>query len=358
MSAPPIRWIDEPGASAAELGGKVNSLAELIAAGFDVPPAFGVTTGAFERFTAATGLGARIAAIRDGLETDDVAAVEAASAQIAELIDQAPIPSEIEAAIRDAYARLCDRAGSTAVPAAVRSSGVNEDLEGASFAGQYDTYLWICGADEVLAHVRKCWSGLFNPAVLTYRPGGAEAPADELPGMCVGVQLMVDARTAGVMFTLDPVSGDRSKILIESCWGLGEGVVKGDVTPDLHRIDKVTLEILEREVQQKTHEYRFDAERRAVALMEIADARGGECSLTEEEAIAIATLGKRIERHRGAPQDLEWAIGHDGSLKLLQARPETVWSATHAVEAVGREKASATDRVMATFLSFGGGTKT
>ena len=357
MSPPTIRWIDEPGASAAELGGKVNSLAEMLAAGFDVPPAFGVTTGAFERFAEATGLNSRIAAIRDGLDTDDIAAVEAASAQIAELIDRAPMPPEIEGDIRAAYARLCDRAAGTDVPAAVRSSGISEDLEGASFAGQYDTYLWICGADDVLAHVRKCWSGLFNPQVLTYRPGGAAAPADEPPGMCVGVQLMVDARTAGVMFTLDPISGDRSKILIESCWGLGEGVVKGDITPDLHRIDKVSLEILEREVPRKTHEYRFDADGRAVALMEISDARATECSLTEEEAIAIATLGKRIERHRGAPQDLEWAIGQDGSLRLLQARPETVWSARHAVEAVGREKASATEQVMATFLSFGGGEK-
>jgi pyruvate,water dikinase len=362
MSAPSIRWTDEPGATAAELGGKVNSLAEMAAAGFEVPPAFGVTTSAFRRFAEEAGLVERIAAVRAGLDVADLAAVEAASREIAQLIQDAPMPADLEADIRAAYARLSERAGATtSTPVAVRSSGVNEDLEGASFAGQYDTYLWICGADSVLEHVRRCWSGLFNPAVLTYRPSdavdGGGAPED-LPGMCVGVQLMVRARTAGVMFTLDPVSGDRSKIVIESCWGLGEGVVKGDVTPDLHRVDKITLEVLDREVSEQTHEYRFDEAARGVGLLPITDGRGAECSLSEQEVVTIAELGKRVERHRGAPQDLEWAIDHDGSLRLLQARPETVWAARRAAAKAAEPAGTATDRVMATFLRFGAGAKT
>jgi pyruvate,water dikinase len=171
---------------------------------------------------------------------------------------------------------------------------------------------------------------------------------------------MVDARAAGVMFTLDPISGDRSKIVIESCWGLGEGVVKGDVTPDLHRVDKITLEILDRSVSEKTHEYRFDRDAREVALLPITDARCAECSLSDEQLVTIATLGKRIERHRGAPQDIEWAIDGAGALHLLQARPETVW-ASKQVKAVADKqaaRASATDRVTATFLKFGAGAKT
>jgi pyruvate,water dikinase len=349
----PIQWTDQPGASAALLGGKVNSLAEMTAAGFDVPPAFGVTTEAFAAFVDGAGLTARINAIRAGLDVADVAAVDRAAAEIAALVESTPIPVAIEAEIRAAYAELERRAGDD-VPVAVRSSGVNEDLAGASFAGQYDTYLWIQGADAVLEHVRRCWSGLFNAAVLTYRPNddvdGDSTRAGELPGMCVGVQQMARARTAGVMFTLDPISGDRAKIVIESAWGLGEGVVKGDVTPDRHRVDKVAMEIREREIGEQSHEYRFDAAAGEVVLAEIEGERGAQPSLSEEEVIAIAQLGRRVERHRGAPQDLEWAIDHDGSLHLLQARPETIWSAKQAGGVAAADDGGAVDRVMATFL--------
>jgi pyruvate,water dikinase len=351
VSVPAILWTDQPGAGAALLGGKDNSLAEMTAAGFAVPPAFGVTTEAFATFAAESGLTQRINALRAGLDVDDMVAVERAAAEIAALIEHAPIPAALEAEIREAYAELERRAGER-VPVAVRSSGVNEDLEGASFAGQYDTYLWICGADDVLHHVRRCWSGLFNAAVLTYRPNeGVDGTAgDELPGMCVGVQQMARARSAGVMFTLDPISGDRSKIVIESCWGLGEGVVKGDVTPDLHRVDKVAMEVREREVGEQSHEYRFDEQAREVRLLEIEGDRGSRPSLSEDEVLAIAELGKRVERHRGAPQDLEWAIDHDGSLHLLQARPETIWSAKQAGGVSSEAEGGALDRVMATFL--------
>jgi pyruvate,water dikinase len=353
VSTTAIHWTHEPGASPERLGGKVHSLAEMTAAGFEVPPAFGVTTDAFRAFLAAGALAEPIAAIRAGLDVDDVEAVERASAEIAALIEGTAVPGDLEAEIRAAYAELEGRAGED-VPVAVRSSGVNEDLEGASFAGQYDTYLWVCGADDVVVHVRRCWAGLFNPAVLTYRPGGQAPGADDLPGMAVGVQQMARARTAGVMFTLDPINGDRSKIVIESCWGLGEGVVKGDVAPDRHRVDKISMEIRERELGEQTHEYRFDAEARTVALLPIEGERGAESSLSEDEVLALAELGKRVERHRGRPQDLEWAIDHDGTLHLLQARPETIWTDRQAGGVAGDTEGGAVDRVLATFLGFGG----
>lgn len=358
VTRPTILWISDSEAGVAELGGKVNSLAELMRAGFDVPPAFGVTTSAFVRFARASDLPARIAGIRRGLDVGDPDRVAAASAAIAELIRDAPIPGDMEDDIRSAYARLCEIAGADAVPVAVRSSGVNEDLEGASFAGQYDTYLWISGADAVMTHVRRCWAGLFNPEVLTYRPAGVESAGaidDGFPGMCVGVQVMVPARTAGVMFTLDPVSGDRSKISIESCWGLGEGVVKGDVSPDRHTVDKITLEILGRHISEQTEEYRFDAATGGVDLFPIDDGRGADASLTADQVISLAELGKRIERHRGGPQDLEWAIGDDGALHLLQARPETVWAARHAAKAAADASSAvtATSRVLSAFMGVG-----
>jgi pyruvate,water dikinase len=349
---PRLLWIHEPGATGDLVGGKVASLAEMTAAGFSVPPAFGVTTEAFEEFMAAAGLAERIATVRAGLDVEDVHAVESASAEIAALIEATELPAEVDREIREAYAELERRTGAD-VPVAVRSSGVNEDLEGASFAGQYDTYLWVRGADAVVANVRRCWSGLFNPAVLTYRPDGVESLADAgLPGMAVGVQEMARARSAGVMFTLDPISGDRSRIVIESCWGLGEGVVKGDVPPDRHRVDKITLEVLEREIIEQTEEYRFDPDAGEVALLALRDELRAEGSISEEEARQIAELGKRVERHRGGPTDIEWAIDVDGRLHLLQARPETIWSSRQVATTGGGD---AVGRVMATFLGARGG---
>jgi pyruvate,water dikinase len=355
-----IVWIDQAdGAGPALLGGKLGSLVEMTEAGFDVPPAFGITTEAFALFAEHTGLQAAAKELCAGLDLDDLAAVERVSAQLAQIIEDAPMPERLAADVAAAYALLEERTGTPGVPVAVRSSGVSEDLEGASFAGQYDTYLWVCGAEDVLRDVRRCWSGLFGPQVLTYRPqdGVPAIDGDTLPGMCVGVQQMVQARAAGVMFTLDPVNGDRSKIVLEGCFGLGEGVVKGDITPDRFRVDKVTLELLASEISTQAEEYGFDPSTRAVGLLAVEPERGEQPCLSDEEAVAIAQLGKRIERHRGAPMDMEWAIDDGGRLHLLQARPETVW-ASRPVKSVTGEGAGggAVDRVLAKFMSFGAGT--
>jgi pyruvate,water dikinase len=350
---PLIAWIDDPGGGGpAALGGKLASLAALTAAGFDVPPGFGITTAAYERFLDANALRDELTALRRELDVDDLAAVEATSRAIAERIDGAPFPADLEAAIRAGYATLAERLGEPQPPVAVRSSGVSEDLAGASFAGQYDTYLWIVGAEALLAHVKRCWHGLFGPAVLTYRPdAAAEAGQAASAGMCVGVQAMVAARAAGVMFTLDPLSGDRSKIVIEACWGLGEGVVSGDVTPDRHRVDKVTLELLGSEIATKLQEHRFDAGRGAVVLADVpGDRRDAPC-IAAEEVTRLAELGKQIERDRGAPQDIEWAIDAAGEIRVLQARPETVWSRRPPKSVTGDRGKQGVDRVLAKFMT-------
>jgi pyruvate,water dikinase len=347
MSGALVAWLDDaPADAASAMGGKFASLAEMTRAGFGVPPGFAVTADAYAAFMAAGGLLDEVRAASADLDRDDLAAVEAASARIARAIEDAPMPAEVADAIAAAYGALCERAGTETVPAAVRSSGLAEDLAGASFAGQYDTYLWICGADEVLRHVRRCWSGRFGPAVLTYRPAGGPDAAGQ--GMAVGVQQMVAARSAGVMFTLDPVTGDRSKIVIEGSWGLGEAVVSGEVTPDRFRLDKVTLEVLERAIATKEREYRFEAGS-GVALRDVpADRRDAAC-LHAEDVTALAELAKRIERHRGAPQDIEWAVDERGRVHVLQVRPETVWSRRQRgpVAAAG---GSAMDLVMGKFM--------
>jgi pyruvate,water dikinase len=351
---PMIVWLDDTGdTSARVLGGKFSSLAEMTQAGFAVPGGFGITTAAYEAFVEHNGLEAVLRDETAALDTGDLEAVEALSARLTARILEAPLPPELETAIADAYATLAERMGNAELPVAVRSSGVSEDLAGASFAGQYDTYLWVMGREAVAEHVKRCWSGLFGPQVLTYRPQDGMDTAGA--GMCVGVQAMVPARAAGVMFTLDPVTGDRSKIVIEACWGLGEGVVSGDVTPDRFRVDKVTLEMLASELAVKESMHAFDPASGTVTLRDVpADRRELAC-LADTTVVELATLAKRIEKHRGAPQDIEWAVDDDARVHVLQVRPETVWSQRPARTVTGSGSSRAVDRVLAKFMSPTGG---
>jgi pyruvate,water dikinase len=346
---PMVIWLDSEHATPGLLGGKFGSLAEMVQAGFAVPPGFGITTAAYREFVASDGLIDRIREARGDASTDDLAAIERASEAIAALIAAAPLPERLEREIRGAYALLEERTGTASPPVAVRSSGILEDTAGASFAGQYDTYLWIQGADAVLEHVRRCWAGLFGPQVLTYQPSGEERNAVEHAAMCVGIQQMVPARAAGVAFTLDPVTGDRSKVVIEAVWGLGEGVVAGDVTPDRFRVDKITLEILARELADKHVEHRLDVEAGAVRLLEVDEARRRIACLDDEQVRALAAEAKRIERHRRAPQDIEWAVDEQGRVHVLQVRPETVWS-RRAAKRILEPGQRGIDRVLATFM--------
>ena len=344
---PHILWLDQEGAPGNTLlGGKFASLAEMTAAGFTVPPGFGVTTTAYRVFMAHAGLDDRAAFVREAARRAALAEIGSTRARLVEAIGAAPMPEELETSIRRNYALLEERTGRPGVPVAVRSSGEAEDLANASFAGQYDTYLWIAGADAVMRYVRACWASMFGDAALSYRAGVDDAAGAGSDGICVGIQRMVEARAAGVMFTLDPLNGDRSKIVMEACWGLGEGVVKGDVTPSRFIVDKVTLEIVQREIVPQSEEYRFDPAHAAVRLMPLATERGQAACIEDAEALALAKLAKRIEGHRGAAQDIEWAIGSDGAVRVLQVRPETVWSQRESTGLVS-ESRSAVGHVLA-----------
>ena len=347
--APLIVWLEDDRAGPDLLGGKFGSLAELVQSGFAVPAGFGITTEAYRLFVEHEGLKERVGAALEEATAGDLEAIERASEKIAALIRDAPMPEALESEIRSAYAELGERAGDDRPPVAVRSSCTLEDTEGASFAGQYDTYLWIQGADAALEAVRRCWAGLFGPTVLTYDPGGRGGVGVESATMCVGVQLMVPARAAGVAFTLDPVTGDRSKVVIEAVWGLGEGVVSGDVTPDRFRVDKITLELLAREVSDKEYEHALDPERAEVRLLPVAADRRNEPCLSDDQVAALATEAKRIERHRRAPQDIEWAIDSAGHVHVLQVRPETVWS-RREVERIMAPGQTGLQRVLAGFV--------
>src|SRR5256714_1720125 len=303
---------------AASYGGKSATLGELIAAEIPVPPGFAVSCEAFRSFLSEPGLGDVIADAMERASSGDVDAVNAASHAISEVMHSAPIPEAIRAEIVERYAALGD------VPVAVRSSALGEDSEEATFAGQQETYLWISGADHVCDSVRDCWISLYSPPAITYR---ARLGSSEEPAMGVTVQVMVDAEVSGVMFTCNPVSGDPSMVAINASWGLGLAVVGGEVTPDDYLVSKVTREVVRAQVNDKHHEYVPDPGGGGAVRVDVpADRRSARC-LDEDALAALVDAGKRVERHFGSRQDIEWAIARGQSapdgLYLLQSRPVT-----------------------------------
>lgn len=302
------------------VGGKCAHLGDLTQAGFPVPPGFAVTTEGFEAVV--QGPGNELDELLAGIDPEDVPALEREAERVRALVESLDVPPELADAIAGGYEQLAADLGLDEPPVAVRSSAVAEDAADASFAGMQSTYLWLRGADEVLAGVRRCWASYFNAEALSYRAqhGGRS-------GMSVAVQYMVDARVAGVMFTLNPVSGDPSSIAIDASYGLGVTVVGGEVTPDSYLFSKVTRELVRSEIGAKEVECVADYESGGTVSRDVEEERRGRPCLTPAEIGRLADLGRNVERHYGAPQDLEWAIDRAlGEIFLLQARPETVWS--------------------------------
>ena len=215
-------------------------------AGVRVPPGFAVTTDAYVRHIATNGLSQRINEIVNSIDVDNVDDEARKAALVRATITGSPMPADVEAAIREAYVAMSPNGD---LPVAVRSSATAEDMPDASFAGQQDTYLWVVGADEVVDRVKACWGSLFNARAISYRAKNNIGATDVL--MSVGVQKMVDAYAAGVAMTLDPITGDRTKIVIDSAFGLGEPVVSGEITPDNFVVEKVMLTMAKRRDRPK-----------------------------------------------------------------------------------------------------------
>ena len=271
-------------ADEALFGGKSASLGELIAAGIPVPAGFAASTEA---------------------EVEEIA---------------------------NAYRAL----GEPAV--AVRSSAIGEDSAETTFAGLQDTFLWVRGAEQVSAAVRDCRASLDNPEAVSYRERmGIEGK----PAMGVAVQVMVDAAVSGVMFTCNPVSGDPSTVAVNASWGLGVAVVGGEVTPDEYRVSKVTGEVLHRTIGPKRIQYVAGAE--GAERVDVAADRQEVPCLDDRQLTSLIELGRRVERHFGGHQDVEWAIDGEGELFVLQSRPVTTVAPKAAAPA------SAMDLVMKTF---------
>ncbi|MEW6267241.1 MAG: PEP/pyruvate-binding domain-containing protein [Thermodesulfobacteriota bacterium] len=351
---PLVCWFREVNKDAVALvGGKCASLGELINAGVRVPPGFAVTTAAYERFIAEAGLTQDLAAAIEGLDDRDLTALEAASSNLRRTIEAASFTLELEDLIAEYYRKLSKLCYMPATPVAVRSSATAEDLPGASFAGQQDTFLWIRGVDDLLEHVKRCFSSLFTPRAIAYRIKMGFDHAQV--GISVGVQKMANSFTAGVMFTLNPSNGDRSQIVIDANFGFGESVVSGEITPDHFVLDKVTLEIVERVICKKDFYYSVDPVQQSSKRYEQPLERQTIQSTRDEDLIELARMGKAIEKHYGRPQDIEWAVDKDmpavGNVFILQSRPETVWSARKPESVVGGKKVSAMESIVASLLS-------
>jgi pyruvate,water dikinase len=308
-----VCWLADLGkADGALAGGKGANLGEMLRAGLPVPPGFIVTTAAYRHFVAANLLQAQIEHLAQVAPADDMTALSGAANAIGDLFARGMMPPEIAGAIREAYATL------RRPPVAVRSSATAEDLPGASFAGQMETYLDIRGENALLAAVRRCWASLWTARAMSYRANQGIAPSTV--SLAVVVQELVAADAAGVLFTTNPVNGRRDQVVIDGCWGLGEALVSGRVTPDHWVVNARTGAALEAQVARKevmTARQEGGAVTRPVPV----DLRDRPV-LDETQVAALTDLGRRVANHYGAPQDIEWALAQ-GRLYLVQARPIT-----------------------------------
>ncbi len=307
-------------ADVAYAGGKGANLGELTFAGLPVPPGFVVGAPAYAAFLAQTGLRERLTELLGAVDVEDTAALRAASVAARDMFDQTPMPEPLASEIRARYEQLADAGGDHDLPVAVRSSATAEDTAATSFAGMNETFLNIRGADAVIDGVRRCWRSLFGARTIYYRGVNGFGQADM--DIAVVVQRQIASTRAGVMFTVNPATGQRDELVIEGSFGLGEAVVSGSVSPDRYVVEKATLAIRRREVHHKdlVIEYSPDGGTRQRNLSEQDALRP---VLTDAEVVAVAELGRRIEEHYQFPQDTEWAFDPDGVLWMLQSRPIT-----------------------------------
>lgn len=329
-----ISWFKELTlADRPEVGGKGASLGELGRAGVDVPPGFVVRTEGFRAFLEHLETEAPLRDVIAALDPNDLAGVERACSEAMERVRAAPLPEALRAGILEAHGAL------EGAPVAIRSSATSEDADDASFAGLQDTFLYVMAGEEALERIRDCWASLYSVNSVIYRRK-RDLPEEDV-AMAVVVQKMVDSEVSGVMFTRSPLTGDKSVMMIEGAFGLGSAVVGGEVTPDRFVLGKITGSVIEREIAQKTVEHRQKAEG-GVEEIALPEDRQTEVTLDDERIEALRQLGRRIEKHYGKAQDIEWAIERgSGTLFVLQSRGETVWSQRDAEKAAVAANATA-----------------
>ncbi len=318
-----VLWFNVIGKGDVNLvGGKNASLGEMISkTKIPVPPGFAVTSKAYWHFIRENGLEEYIKGELRGINTKGVKDLEKAGKSIRRAILKAKIPKDLENEILEHHKKLSSISGIKKALVAVRSSATAEDLPTASFAGQQETYL-NTSRKYLIATVKKCYASLFTNRAISYRE---DKGFDHLSvALSVGIQIMVDSHSSGVMFTLDPDNGFKNSVIINSSYGLGEYVVKGVVTPDEFTVFKPTMKILEKKLGSKermlTKKFGKNIDEKVISFLREM------YSIEDKDVLKLAKYGVSIEKHYKRPMDIEWAKDKDGRIFILQARPETVHS--------------------------------
>ena len=332
-----VVWFSEVGREDLGLvGGKGANLGELTRASIPVPPGFVVTADTYFRFIQSNALEPLIKKDLFGLDVQDSRQLNERAARIRQRIVEAHMPQHIAEEIKEAYRELGEG------PVAVRSSATAEDLPEASFAGQQSTFLNVVGAENVVKAVQACWASLFEGRAIFYRE---EAGYDHTKvGLAVPVQRMVQSQKSGVMFTVEPVTSDATKITIEAVYGLGEGIVSGEISPDLYLVNKESLQVIDKTVVPQSRmiakaegtDGRYET---ANAWMDVPENLRETQKLTDAEIRELARIGRSVEEHYGHHQDIEWAY-EDGKFYLTQARPVTTMKVGHDDEDQGDEESA------------------
>lgn len=322
-----------------ECGGKASHLGELTSLKLRVPRGFCVVAEAFSNHLKRNHLDEQIAEIIQGISYDDFQELEQKTGKIRSLIESAKMPPEIEEAIIENYQSLSEDEPEPFV--AVRSSVAIRGSSISSFPGMMDTFHYLRGGGTIVANVKRCWASVYSARAVSAR--GKKGIEHSKAIIAPVVQNMVNSRTAGVIFTLNPINGDPSRVVIEGSWGLGESVVSGAVTPDKFVVDKVLLEINERAISSKNTECVYDPEKGGMVHAGVAPDLQNKSCLDDREIKELVSLAKCIEAHYGCPQDIEWAIDRNFSFPdnvfILQSRAESVWSQQKKEPVLGKKSA-------------------
>jgi len=297
-----------------QAGGKGASLGDMVQADLPIPPGFVIYASAYREMVEQCGIDARLKDILCDVNRSDPEQLDDVAKGIAEMFEEARIASDLREFVLENYRSLGDQ-----VPVAVRSSATAEDLAGASFAGQQETYLNIVGDEELLDAIRRCWASLYTSRAIFYRC--QKGFDDHQVSMAVVVQRMVSADKSGVIFTVDPIFRNHYQMVIEAVWGLGEGIVSGTITPDHYKIDRETYELTFEFVPEKELMYCRNG-CSGVVQIQVPEEKRTCRILCMEELRQLVDLAMKVEGHFGAPQDVEWEI-ECNEIFLLQSRPIT-----------------------------------
>jgi pyruvate,water dikinase len=339
-------WYNETDGTDFPLVGRKNAnLGEMIKAGIRVSPGFSITISANDKFITDTGIKGEIGKFLTDLGPVDYEATKKASEFSINLIESASIPAELQEDILVNYRRLCEISRTVDVSVAVRSSGA------VSMPGQMESYLNIRGEKDLIDYVKKCWASAYNVEAIMYR---SNKGMGFLFNIGVGIPKMVNSRVSGIVFTINPVTGDPSKISIDASYGLGEAVVSGMVTPDTILVDKITMEPVKTTIGSKETQCVYRQGGSDIIQTGVPREMRKRLSVTQEEIKELSRLGRLIEDYYGKAYDIGFGIDADlpfpQNIIILQVRPESVWSKKETTTRT-EKKRDPMDRILSQLLT-------